>query len=106
MATKLVRLTEEDDAAIAVLYKKGHKLADIAQAMHCAESTVHKHLKDMGLIVVPEKDESKPESSISLDALVEVLKSIDGHLSAMEEALTIISLKEDGSDPLSQASQR
>ncbi len=105
MAKQLVRLTEQDDTVIATLHKRGKSIKEIAEFMDCAESTVHKHLKDMGLIMVP-KDEPKVESGISLDALVEVLKSIDGHLSAMEEALTIISLREDNADPLSSSSQR
>lgn len=96
---KQVRLTEQDDIVISQLYKRGKSLDEIAEFMGCARSTIHNHLKAMGLIVVREKA-PKAEESMGLTALVGALKSIDSHLSAIEEALTLMALREDES-PLS-----
>ncbi len=106
MATKVNRLTDKDDQTMALLFvEQGKTVKQISDFTGWAESTIYAHLKKMGLIVEEKKDEPKHESSISLDALVEVLKSIDGHLSAMGEALEILALRED-KDPLSATSQR
>ncbi len=102
MAKAPKRLTAQDDEMIAQLYRMGKSVNEISSFTGFAWETVKGHLVTMGLI---EEEKPKPvakkEVDVPLDRLIAVMESIDGHLAAMDEALTMMALRGD-EDPLSK----